>query len=164
MERHLPAARSELGTPGQRLQLGPGDLGMAAPAEAAIGPCHHALRPDKTDEAAYSLSHQFRVLDAVGRVRNHAGNEDLALRQLHVLPDRIFVLVPCIRRLDQLALRPYPQPQVDQLVEFDVEGVGAVPAAPAQMIADAVLRQAAERMIERLDPYLAVFAKGGETH
>src|SRR6478735_6638417 len=158
------AFHRELRALGKRLQLGPGDLGMAAAAETAIGAGHHILRPHQFGEAADPLRHQFRVLDAVGRVRNHAGNEDLALRQLHVLPDRIFVLVPCIRRLDQIALRPYPQHQVDQLVEFDVEGVGAVPAAPAQMIADAVLRQAAERMIERLDPYLAVFAKGGETH
>ena len=60
------------------------------------------------------------------------------------LPDRVFVLVPRIGGFDQIGLRPHPQHQIDQLVELDVEGVRPVPAAPAQVIANALLRQAAQ--------------------
>jgi hypothetical protein len=50
-------SNSEFGTVNQRLQLGPGDLGMAASAEAAIGAGHHILRPHETTKAADALSH-----------------------------------------------------------------------------------------------------------
>jgi hypothetical protein len=50
-------SNSEFGTANQCLQLGPGDLGMAAAAEAAIGAGHHILRPHETAEAADALSH-----------------------------------------------------------------------------------------------------------
>ena len=39
-----------------------------------------------------------------------------------------------------------------------------MPAAPAQVIADLILRNIAERVIERFDPQCAIFAKGFEPH
>ena len=44
------------------------------------------------------------------------------------------------------------QHQIDEVAHRDVGRVRPMPAAPAQMEADAVLRQAAECVIERLDP------------
>jgi hypothetical protein len=47
---------SKFGTLNQGLQLGPGDLGMATAAEAAISAGHHILRPHQTRQAADALS------------------------------------------------------------------------------------------------------------
>ena len=55
--RSNPRSNGEFGTVNQRLQLGPGDLGMAAAAEAAISAGHHILPPHETPEAADALSH-----------------------------------------------------------------------------------------------------------
>jgi hypothetical protein len=55
--RSNPHFTSEFGILNQRLQLGPGDLGMATAAEAAISARHHILRPHETRKAADALSH-----------------------------------------------------------------------------------------------------------
>jgi hypothetical protein len=55
--RSNPRSNGEFGAVNQRLQLGPGDLGMAAAAEAAISAGHHILQPQETPEAADALSH-----------------------------------------------------------------------------------------------------------
>ncbi len=93
-----------------------------------------------------------------------ARDENPAVRQLHLFPDGIFVLVARIRAFDQIGLRLDLQQQVDDALELEVESMRAVPAAPAQMIAHAIFRNIAQRMIERLDPHLATAAKRGEPH
>src|SRR5262245_23438226 len=70
----------------QRLQLGPGDLRVGAAAEAAVGAGDDIFRTHQAPKAADALGHQLGMLDAVGGVRNHARDEDLAVRQLHGLP------------------------------------------------------------------------------
>src|SRR6202030_1812062 len=114
-------------------QLGPGDLWMAAAAEAAISASHYIFWADEPRETADTLRNQFRMFDAIGRVGDHARDEDFARRQLHILPNNILVLMPRIGSFDQVGLRPYPQHQVDELRQLDVEGVRPVPAAPAKM-------------------------------
>jgi hypothetical protein len=83
---------------------------------------------------------------------------------IRILPSGSFTCSQNAVRSRQVALRPHPQHQINELVELDIEGMGAVPAAPAQTIADAVLREVAQRMVKRLDPHLAVFAKGRQTN
>ena len=66
--------------------------------------------------------------------------------------------------LEQVALRVHAQHDVDNVRHRNVVDVRAVPAAPAEMIADLLLRDAGHRMIERLDPHQAIFLEGGKPH
>jgi len=64
------------------------------------------------------------MLDTVGRMRNHAGDKDLALGQFDLFPNGVFVFMPRVRSFDQKSLRAHPQHQIDHFVELDVEGMG----------------------------------------
>ena len=94
------------------------------------------------------------MLDDVRVVRDDPRDQHLPLGQLHVLPDAPLVLVPRVRLLHQVVARLHPQHEVDQVGERRVEGVRAVPAAEADVIADPLLGDAPERVVEGLDPQL----------
>src|SRR3990167_9424866 len=68
--------------------------------ETAVHAGNDVFPPDELRVAHQTLGHEFGVLDAVRRVRDDARNDDLALRELDVLPDMILVLVARVRRLD----------------------------------------------------------------
>ena len=82
------------------------------------------------------------------------GNQRLAGRQLHALPHRPFVLVARIGLLDAVVADLHLQHQVDDVLQRHVEGVRAVPASPADVIARALLGDAAQRVVERVDAKL----------
>ena len=71
-----------------------------------------------------------------------------------VLPHRPFVLVARIGLLDAVGADLHLQQQVDDVLQRHVEGVRAVPASPADVIARALLGNAAQRMVERVDAKL----------
>ena len=96
------------------------------------------------------------MLDVVGGVGNDAGDEVLAIGQLGGLPDFPFVGVAGVGGLDAVGAGVDAQDDVDNVAEGDVGGVGAVPATPAEVVADAVLGQALEGVVEGID------AQGGE--
>jgi len=81
-------------------------------------------------------------------VRDNAGNKNLAVGQFYILPHLPFVLVPRVGRLERIGLRPNFEDEVNDRFEGDVCRVRSVPAAPAHMIADPVLGNATERMVE----------------
>src|SRR5207244_4414007 len=80
-----------------------------------------------------ALGYQLRVLDEVARVPDDAGDEDLPLGQLHVLPDLPLVLVPRIARLDRIGARVHFQNDVRDVPEGDIVLVRTVVAAPAHV-------------------------------
>src|SRR5262249_57075125 len=71
---------------GERLQLGPGDVGVDAAAEAAVRARHHALPTHQLREAHDAIGDQLRVLDDVGGVAAHTADADLSLWQFHGAP------------------------------------------------------------------------------
>jgi hypothetical protein len=81
-------------------------------------------------------------------VCDNAGNKNLAVGQLHVLPHLPFVLVSRVGCLERIGLRPNFEDEVNDPFKRDVRRVRSVPTAPAHMIADPVLGNATERMIE----------------
>src|SRR6185369_9384513 len=91
----------------ERLELGPGYLRMGAAAEAAVRAGDHVLRSDPLGKSPDALRHQFGMLDAVGCMLDQAGYQDLAGRQLHMLPHGVLVLMPRIGSLDQIPLRAH---------------------------------------------------------
>jgi hypothetical protein len=61
------------------------------------------------------------------------------------------VLVADVARFERIGLRLHLQDQIDNIFERNVGLVWPVPAAPADVIANAILGNIAQRMIERLD-------------
>ena len=83
------------------------------------------------------------MLDHVGGVADHAGQDQLVVGQFDVVPHTPLVLVADVAGFKRIGLAVDRQHDVDDVAHRDVGGVRAVPAAPAQMEADAVLGQAA---------------------
>ena len=125
---------------------------MNPPAETAVGRGDDPLPADQVREAKNALGDELGVLDDIGGVADHAGQNHPAVRQFDVLPELPFVFVADIAGLERIGMRIHRQHDIDDVAHRDVGDVGSVPAAPAQMEADAVLRQAADRVVERLDP------------
>ena len=74
------------------------------------------------------------------------------------------MLVPDIAGFERICAGIDGQHHIDDVAHRDVGRVRSVPAAPAQMKADALLRQTAQRMVQCLDPhhreFLVVFDRG----
>ena len=122
--------------------------------EPAVGAADDALSADELREAHEALRDELGVLDDVRVVGDDAGDEHLALGQLDVLPEPPLVLVAGVRLLDQVVARVDREHEVDDVLERRVEGVRAVPAPEADVVADPVLRDPRERVVERVDPEL----------
>ena len=144
-------ARGQGGALGQRFELGPRDLRMDAAAEAAVGGGDDPLPADRAREARDALRHQLRMLDDVGGVAHDARQDDLVLGQHDVVPHLPLVLVADIGGLERVGAALDGQHHVDDVAHRDVGRVGPVPASPAEVKADAVLGQAADGVVERLD-------------
>src|SRR5688572_8976601 len=137
---------------------------MAATTEATVGARDDVLGSNHGRVALDALRHDLRMFYHVRRVRDDARDEDLAIWQLGVLPDDPFVLVAGVRAFDQVALRVDHEHYVDELLELDVEGVRAVPATPAEVIAHAVLRQPFEGVVQRFYARNHVLSEGVQAH
>ena len=147
----------------ERPQLGPHDRRVDALherplREAAIGSGHEIVAADELRQPDQAFGHEFRVFDDIGRVRDDAGNEHAAFRELHPLPYPPFVLVTRIGHFQKVAADLHLQDEVDDVLERDIEGMRPVPATPAHVIAGALLRQSPERVVERLDAERRPFA------
>ena len=128
-----------------------GEVGVDAAAEAAIGADDDVLAAADRGVAQDAVGDQLRVLDKVGGVADDTRHQHLARRQFCILPHPPFVLVPHIGGLEGIGLRLHLEDQVDDVLERQIMGVRPVPAAPAQVIAHAFLRNAGERVVDRLE-------------
>src|SRR4029450_3033685 len=84
-------------------------------------------------------------------------HENLPGRQLPLLPDLPFVLMTRIGSLQQIRAGVHFQDQIDDFPERHISRVRPGPAAPADVIADAVLRNSLERVVEDLHVTLEPF-------
>src|SRR5690606_23810918 len=138
------------------LELRPDDLWVrtlesGALLEAAVRARDYVLAPDDVRVAHDAVRDEPRMLDRRRVVGDDARDEYLPLRQLHVLPHAPLVLVAHVRRLDRVGAGIDPQDEVDDVIERCVRYVRCVPAAEAKVVADAVLGNAAQGVVERLD-------------
>src|SRR5215469_5633034 len=108
MSAVLPSLSPEL-VAGQRAalghgaQLGPDDLLVAdAGADATVGAGLDVLFANDAGVIDQPLGDQAGCLDQVGGVRDHAGDEDLAVGQLDVTPHLPLVRVPHVSGLDRV--------------------------------------------------------------
>ena len=96
-------------------------------------------RPTSVGEAHDAVGDELGVLDDVGGVADDAGQDQLAVGQLGVLPDAPFVLVADVAGLEGVGAGVDLEHDVDDVAHRDVGRVRAVPAAPAEVEADAIL-------------------------
>jgi hypothetical protein len=73
-------------------------------------------------------------------------------------PDAPFVLVARVGRLNRVGAGPHFQNKVHNRLERRVGSMGHMPAPKADVIADAVFRNAGQRMVQRFDAQLGPFA------
>src|SRR6266851_379698 len=88
------------GALGQRLELGPGDVGVDPATQPAVARGDDTLAADQAGETADALGHQLGMLDDVGGMAHHAGQDQLVVWQLGLLPHRPLVLVAHIARFE----------------------------------------------------------------
>src|SRR2546426_5773625 len=87
---------------GERFELRPRDLMVHAATEPAVGRCDDALLSHETGEALDALGHQLRMLDHVGGVTHDARQDELAVRELDVLPHLPLVLVTHVAGFERI--------------------------------------------------------------
>ena len=93
------------------------------------------------------------------RVADHARQQHLALRQLRVLPDRPLPGVARVRRLDRVGLARSPRAAGRRGRRSGTSrGVRAGPGAPAEVVAHAVLGDAAQGVVEGFEVHLRPLA------
>ena len=126
----------------ERLELRPGDLRVHAPAQPAVGRRDDVLAADDLRVAGDAVGDELGVLDHVRGVADDAGHQHLALGQLDVLPQPPLVLVAGVRGLERVRPGVDREHHVDEVRHRQVGEVRSVPAAPAEVEADA-LRAAA---------------------
>src|SRR5512145_707116 len=119
--------------------------------EAAVGAGDDVLPSDEPREAHDALADQLRVLDDIGCVADHSGNEYRAIRKPGFSPHAPFVLVARVGRLDQVGAGAHAQDEVDDVLQWYIRSVRARPAAPAYVVADATGRDAFSCTVDRLD-------------
>ena len=119
--------------------------------EATIVGGDDSLLAHNACEAGNPLGHELGVLDQVDAVRDHAGDEHLVVRELHVLPDLPLMLVARIRRFEGEASGVDGEQQVDEVLQLQVVGAGPDVDAVAGVIPHPIRGEAAERMVQELD-------------
>src|SRR5882672_4684407 len=142
---------------GHRLELGPRDLGLdlvdgaREGREATIGSRDHALPADDLRVPDEALRDQLRMLDEVGRRVQHARDDHPVVRQTDLAEHDPFVLVTRVRALEGQGLGPRLQGDRQELSQRDIPVMRPLVVAPAEVKANAIGGNVAQRMVERLD-------------
>ena len=118
---------------------------MDATSQTAIVAGNHMGVADDT------ICDDLRMLDQVRCVAYDPGDKQLAIGQFRFFPDPPFMLVADVAGFNRVDACVNAEHQVDDVPQRNVGGVRAVPASPANVVADAILRQPAERMIDGIN-------------
>jgi hypothetical protein len=128
---------------------------MSPASEAAIRSGDYVLVAEQLGESLNPLRYEFRVFHNVRRMRDYAGNQDFSFRQLDRFPQGVFVLVPRVGCFDQVSLRLHGEQNIHQVLQFQIVSVRTVPASPTEVIADPILGDVAQCIVQRLNAHLA---------
>src|SRR5205823_4063156 len=127
------------------------DLGSEnALGEAAVGAGDDVLAAEEVGEADDALLDELRVLDDIVRVADAAGDQDLAVRELDVLPHLPLPLVAWVLIVGEAGGADL-EDEVGEVGQGDVLRVRTAAAAVADVEADHVRRQSGECFIEDVD-------------
>ena len=88
--------------------------------KAAVGACDDTVAANELAEPHQTLSHEFGMLDDIGLMRDHAGNELAAFRQLHPFPHPPFVLVTRVGHLQEVTAGAHFEDEIGNVFELDI--------------------------------------------
>src|SRR5437868_10450968 len=95
-------AAGERGALRQRFELGPGDVGMHAPAKTAICGGDDPLPAHQSGKPKDALGDELGMLDHIGGVADDTGEDQLPVGELYVLPHLPFVRVSDVAGLERV--------------------------------------------------------------
>src|SRR6187200_2950643 len=121
---------------------------MDTATKSAVSAGDHVLTSNKLRVLHDSIGDELGVLNDICRVRDDARDQQLSVRQFHVAPYLPLVLVTDVARLQRIRARMNRQQQIDDVAERDVGEMWTMPAAPAHVIADALLGDPLERVVQ----------------
>src|SRR5574341_1428681 len=141
---------------GKRLQLRPGDrLGNFRVArgrrEAAVVAEQDVLRARGLDPALHAVRNHLGVLDGHVGMRHRAGNELFARRELDLPEHAPLVVVARIGRLERVEAGVDGEEEIEHVVELQVRHAWSEVDAVASVIADALDRHPAQRVVDVRD-------------
>ena len=94
------------------------------------------------------------MLNPVGAVAEHARDNDLAVRELHVLERVVVVHVPEVHHLERHRLGVDLEHRLNEIPQLQVVDVRALIDAVAGVVADFLSGDVPERVVDELDPLL----------
>src|SRR6202040_664925 len=106
--------------------------------KAAIGSGKKIFASDQPRGTHDPLGDELRMFDYIGGMTDDAGNEQPVRRQFSRFPHPPFMFVTRIGALDDISADLHTQNEIDDVLERYVAGMRSGPAAPADMITDAV--------------------------
>src|SRR5207249_260011 len=107
-------------------------------------------QPDPDELLDAAIAYTFPASDPIA-VDSASRHQDFSARQLDLFPHAPLVLVARVRRLDEIGAGAHAEDQVDDVLQRDVAGMRSGPASPADVVAHAILGDALQGMVERLD-------------
>src|SRR5579864_9192937 len=119
--------------------------------EAAIGAGDDVLPADERGEPQDAFSYKFRMLHDICAMADDAGGQDLAFRQLDILPDAPFVFMTWIGGLDEVRAGADLENEIDDFPQRNVGRVRSRPASPANVVAHTVFRDSFQGMVQDVD-------------
>jgi len=90
------------------------------------------------------------MLHQIGGVGNDPGDKDLTVRELNILPNLPFMLVSGVRGLNTVSPSSNAKHNVHNVFQSHIGDVGAVPASPLQVVANSVLWNPLQGVIDGL--------------
>lgn len=93
--------------------------------EPAVGPAPHVFPSDQIRIAHQPLGHQVRMLDEVGAVTNHAGDQGGSFGKLRLLKDISLMFMAWIRCLDRKTAGIHLEDDVDHVTTRDAQRLRA---------------------------------------
>src|SRR5687768_17821942 len=101
---------------------------MHAATESTVGAGDHALTANELRKSHEAIGDELGMFHDVRGVRDHAGDERLALGQPHLLPYLPLMLVADVARFNRQRACTHGEQEIDDVAERDVGEMRAVPA------------------------------------
>ena len=107
-------------------------------AKSAIGAGDDIFPADNLGVANDPVGNDLRMLHDIRCVADHAGDQKLAGRQRDFFPHPPLVFVPGVAGLDGIGASIDAQHEIDDVRQWNVGRMRAMPASPADVEADAL--------------------------
>src|SRR5579862_5340325 len=135
--------------------------------KAAIGAGDDVFTADYASETKDAFGYELWMFHDICTVTDYTGGQNLALRQLDVLPDAPFMFVAGVGGFDEVGSGADLENEIGDFSERHVGRMRPGPASPADVVADAVFRDSFQGVVQDIDvathpPVVIIKARGGD--